>query len=73
MSARITAGRTEREADQNVKDLESSTTGMRNDTVEGSLVYRPTDNHQFELLVVMVVKPIRIRPMHQMFLMGNSG
>ena len=49
VSARITAGRTEREADQNVKDLESSTTGMRNDTVEGSLVYRPTDNHQFEL------------------------
>lgn len=49
LSTRFTLGRTERQADSNVTDIENSTTGMRNDTVEASLFYRPTDNHSFEL------------------------
>ncbi len=49
LSTRLTVGRTERQADSNITDIENSTTGMRNDTVEASLFYRPTDKHTFEL------------------------
>lgn len=49
LSARLTLGRTDRQADKNVTDLENSTTGMRNDTVEASLNYKLNDNHNFEL------------------------
>lgn len=46
---RITAGRTKRQADENVISESESTTGVLNETIESSLRWKLNDSHKIEL------------------------